>query len=70
MARNNATDFARAAQSADMDMMAKSRDLQSQMALRGLEQMSQAQDMSRNVANQIYGDQTGYLNGILSGLYR
>lgn len=70
MAKTNATDFDRTAQSADIEMMTKSRDLQSQMALRGLEQMAQGQDMSRNVSNQIYGNQTGFLNGLLSGLYR
>lgn len=70
LAQNNATDFARAAQAADMDAMQKSRDMQAQMALRGLEQMARGQDNSRQMANQIYGNQTGFLNGVLSSLYR
>lgn len=70
LAQNNATDFARAAQAADMSVMQKSQALQNQMALRGLEQMSQAQDNQRQVANQLYGNQTSFLNGLLTSLYK
>lgn len=70
LAQNNATGFDRAAQMADMETMKQTRDTQIQMALRGLGQMAQAQDNARSVANQLYGNQTGFLSGLLSGLFK
>lgn len=70
LAQNNATGFARDATSADIDTMKRTREMQMQMALRGLEQMSQAQDNSRQLSNQMFSNQTGFLNGLLAGLYR
>lgn len=70
LAQNNATAFDRSAQLADIDQMKQSRETQMQMALRGLEQMAQTQDNARNLSNQLYGNQTGFLSGLLSGLFK
>lgn len=70
LAQGNVTDFQRSAQMADMDAYSRSRDMQSQMALRGLDQMAQAQDNARNVSQQIYGNQLGFLGGLLRDLYK
>lgn len=70
LAQANATDFDRAAQLADIDAYTKSRDTQTQMALRGLEQMAQAQNNQRSLSSQAYNNQTGFLNSLLQGLYR
>lgn len=70
LAQNNVTDFQRAAQAADMSVMSQARDTQAQMALRGLEQMSQGQDYARNLSQQLYGNQTGFLSSLLQGLYK
>ena len=70
LAGQNATAFDRAAQVADIDNMKRTRDTQTQMALRGLEQMAQAQDNARQVGMQMYGNQTGFMNSLLSGLFQ
>lgn len=70
LSRQNATGFDRAAAQADTDMQTQSRNLQTQMALRGLQQMAQAQDSQTRLANQVYGNKTGYIGSILSGLFQ
>ena len=70
LASQNATAFDRAAQQADAESMSRWRDTQSQMALRGLQQMAQAQDNQRSLATQAYGQQMGFLGDLLQGLFR
>lgn len=65
LSAQNATAFDRAATEADATTMQRKRDTQTQMALRGLEQMVQAQDNQRSLATQ----RTNFLNGLLQGLY-
>lgn len=69
LSQANATDFARAAQAADMSMFTKSRDAQAQTALAGLRQMAQAQQNARDIANQIYGNKMGFVGNLLNGLF-
>lgn len=69
LAQGNLVDFQRAAQEADMRQMSQSRDTQLQTALRGLQQEAQAETNQRNLANQLYGNQVGMLNSLLSGLF-
>jgi hypothetical protein len=69
LASQNATAFDRAATQADAETMQQQRNTQMQMALRGLEQMAQAQDNSRSLAMQAYNNRSGFLNSLLQGLY-
>lgn len=69
LSQGNLVDFQRAAQAADMQQMARSRDTQLKTALQGLQQQAQAQQYSNNLSNQMYGNQIGMLNSLLSGLY-
>lgn len=69
LAHGNATDFSRAAQAADIAMMTQSRNAQAQTALNGLNQMAQAQNNARSVANQMYGNQMGFVGNLLNGLF-
>lgn len=69
LAAANATAFDRGATEADAAVMQRARDTQIQMALRGLEQMSQAQDNQRALAMRAYENQGGFLNSLLRGLY-
>lgn len=70
LAAQNATGFDRGATEIDANTMQRARDTQIQMALRGLEQMAQAQGNQRNLAMQAYSNQSGFLNSLLQGLYR
>lgn len=70
LAAQNANAFDRQATEIDAGVMQQARNTQMQMALRGLEQMAQTQDNQRSLAMQAYGNQTGFLNSLLQGLYR
>lgn len=70
LAAQNATGFDRSAQQINADYMKQARDTQVQMALRGLDQMAQAQDSQRNLASQVNANNSGFLNSLLQGLYR
>lgn len=69
LAAQNATNFDRTATAVDAETMRAARDTQSQMALRGLQQMAQAQDNNRDLATRAQANQYGILNSLLRGLY-
>lgn len=67
----------RSAQKSNDDFVAKARDLQSQLAIRGLEQQSQAQQNALQLDTMRYQTQLdraqrlfGGINGLLSGLFQ
>lgn len=74
MAQRNAVDYDRAAQKANDDYVERARGIQSQMAVRGLQQLAQQQENQMNIANTVFRqnlDRTGgLLNSLLGGLYR
>lgn len=76
-AAENAVDYDRDAQMANAEFVAKARDLQSQMALRGAQQMDQARQNQADLATRRMNmavDQVGPLlggvNSILRSLYQ
>lgn len=73
----NAVEADRAAQLANAEYVTKARDLQSQLAQRGLQQMAQAQQNQTDLATRRYQtalDRTqgmfNNINGLLSGLFQ
>lgn len=76
MGQQNAVNYDRDAASANADFVAKARDLQNQMGVRGLQQMQQQYSQNDNVALQrqqaAAGRMSDYLsgvNGLLRGLF-
>lgn len=77
MAQQKAVEADRSAQMANADFIAKARDMQSQMAQRGLQQVAQAQQNQSDLATRRYQmalDRTqnmfSNVNNMLSGLFQ
>jgi len=72
-AKRNAMQFDRAAQMANADTTDQARQIQMQMAMRGLEQMAQQRQSAMDIAGRrqkMAMDATGgMLNGLLNGLF-
>jgi hypothetical protein len=67
--QQNAVAYDRAAQQANADYVTKAKQLQAQMAMRGLEQLVQQRQYQNQASEQIMR-QSGMLNGLLGGLFR
>lgn len=67
-AQANAVDYDREAQRANAEFVANARDLQSQMALRGAQQMAQAQQNQSDIYNRRVGMAMDEVNPMLSGV--
>lgn len=70
MSKANQTNYDRAVQMADQDHMRQAQDLQSQMALRGMQQLTQQRENQQSLANRRTQMVSGFLNGLISDLYR
>jgi hypothetical protein len=74
LAQRNAVQYDRAAQKQNDDYTARARGIQSQMAMRGLQQLAQQQENQMNIANTVFrqnlGRAGGMLNSVLGGLYQ
>lgn len=74
LAQQNVVNYDRAAQKANDDYVEQARGIQTQMAMRGLQQLAQQRENQMNVANTVFRqnlDRTGgLLNSLLGGLYR
>lgn len=73
LAQKNAMNFDRAAQAANNTALQQARDVQMQMALRGLEQVAQerrnAEDIAARRRQAAFGQVGGMLNGLIGDLF-
>lgn len=69
LSQANATDFDRDTQAKEAAYIAQARDMQQQMAMRGLEQMAQQQQNQQQLQTTRMNNATSYLNSLLSGLF-
>lgn len=65
----NADAYRRAAEGVNNDYAAQQRAAQQGLALAGLQQMAQAQQNQRDMANNRLGQMTGIANSLLGGLF-
>jgi hypothetical protein len=70
LSKGNQTSYDRAVQMADQSHMQRATEMQNQMALRGLQQLSQQRENQQNLANRRTQMVSGFLNGLLTDLYR
>jgi hypothetical protein len=69
LASGNRVNFDRAAEMANQNQMLNAQETQGQMALRGIQQLSQQRQNAQNLGTQRLQTQMGFLNSLLSGLY-
>lgn len=65
----NVVNFDRAAEMVNQEQMQAAQETQGQMALRGMQQLSQQRQNAQSLGNQRLQTQMSYLNSILSGLF-
>lgn len=70
LSRSNQTAFDRSAQEANANQIAQARGIQNQMAMRGMQQLTQQRQNQQSLGNQRLAMNVGLLNGLLSDLYQ
>jgi len=66
----NVVNFDRAAEMVNQEQALAAQETQGQMAMRGMQQLSQQRQNAQSLGNQRLQTQMGFLNSILSGLFQ
>lgn len=69
MAAKNQNDYARQVQLANAQQLVQDRQMQQQMAMRGLQMLNQQRDNEQELANRQQSMYGNYVNSLLGGLF-